>query len=791
MKIHAISTINPIKLNKTNNVGFGRRLKEQEKPEYSKAIHDALDYLDVKNLSMIVHGSSFPSDKRDTAIGSPYSKGADKFVDFLKLNGFNAVQLGPGGTIDKKDNSPYISKVFAKNELFIDLEPLKTKKYANILSDKTYNELTTQNKGSKDKNYNYTNFNKAFNNYDKAMHEAYGTFMSKVEAKDKDALKLNKEFNAFKKENKNWVENDGLYKVLVKENGSEDFEKWNETDKNLPQNLKAGDTKAKARHAEIMKKHGKEIDENSFVQFIADKQLKESNQKRKSIGVNYIGDLLVGFNQSDVWANQGAFLKGWKLGCPYGGAGNGPQTWGIPVLDPKKMFEKDGSLGESGKLLKEKIAYSLKNYDNVRIDHALGLVDPYIYKEDTVVKDSNGAVRRDRLVANNVSYMHDVDPEGNFKKVLSKIVLPTFKEYGVDKNEAVWEDLCSPTNTFNDIYHGQEHLPGITQTEWRRAENSPRENWALVGSHDSTPASEMIQKDWVKNSDSWNVDYLSGYLNPDPIKGKERGEYREKIANSPQERVKAKFTELFRSSKNLQMMFVDFFGINKTYNRGGQDHPDNWKLRVDNDYEDDYYRALQDKNSYALNMPEILSQAVKAKAEMEVAKNPNKADSLRKDLTNKLSPLISTLDKYTEVLKEKEDIPERNFASESKKNKGEGISENSNNGIGEVEANKNKKDTASEVKADSAEKKVEAAVTNPIEKSGEIKSDKLSGKKTKGFNNNTTASVLGAAVVATIVLNIVNKVKNKIKEKKQAKILAQMEAAQVQQQSQQLQKVSV
>ena len=62
----------------------------------------------------------------------------------------------------------------------------------------------------------------------------------------------------------------------------------------------------------------------------------------------------------------------------------------------------------------------------MRIDHALGLVDPYIYKENTVFRSANGAVNRDRLWANNVSNMHDIDPDGNFKKVLNKIVLPIY-----------------------------------------------------------------------------------------------------------------------------------------------------------------------------------------------------------------------------------------------------------------------------------------------------------------------------------------------------------------------------
>lgn len=658
MKVTAIK--NPIVPKRANSVSFERKLREEEKPEYTHAIKDALDYLGVKNMSMIIHGSSFPSDKRDTSIGSPYSKGADKFVDFIKMNGFNSVQLGPGGSIGKKDPSPYISKVFAKNEMFIDLEPLKTAKYGKILSDETYNQLTTKNKESKDKNYNYTDFNKAFSNYDVAMKEAYSTFKTKLASNDKSAVKLNKEFNKFKEDNKSWVENDGLFKVLTKVNGSDDFEKWNETDKNLPQNLKAGDKNAQARYKDIMAKHGEEVEQNTFTQFIADKQLKDNTKHRKEIGFNYIGDLLVGFNQSDVWSNQGAFLKGWKLGCPFGGVDNSPQTWGIPVLDPKKLLNKDGSLGESGKLLKEKVSYSLKNYDNVRIDHALGLVDPYIYKEDTVHKSPNGAVQRDRLWANNVSYMHDIDPDGNFKQVLNKIVLPTFKEFGVDKNEAVWEDLGSSTPAFDWVYHQQENLPGITQTLWSRAENAPRkDNWSLVVSHDFEPASEMVQKDWVRNSDAWNVDYLSGYLNPDPATSYERQKYKEEISNSKQSRVTSKFTELFRGTNNLQIMFSDFLGINKTYNVGGQDSKDNWKLRVDNDFEDDYYRALQDKNSYALNMPEILGQAVRAKKGMAVAKvsgDPYKANQMRNELDEKLNPLLGKLDSFSEILKEKEEI---------------------------------------------------------------------------------------------------------------------------------------
>ena len=112
MKVTAIK--NPIVPKRANSVSFERKLREEEKPENTHAIKDALDYLGVKNMSMIIHGSSFPSEKRDTSIGSPYSKGADKFVDFIKMNGFNSVQLGPGGSIGKKDHLHIFQKYLPK-----------------------------------------------------------------------------------------------------------------------------------------------------------------------------------------------------------------------------------------------------------------------------------------------------------------------------------------------------------------------------------------------------------------------------------------------------------------------------------------------------------------------------------------------------------------------------------------------------------------------------------------------------------------------------------------------------
>lgn len=124
--------------------------------------------------------------------------------------------------------------------------------------------------------------------------------------------------------------------------------------------------------------------------------------------------------------------------------------------------------------------------------------------------------------------MPDVDPNRNYEQVLSRIILPTLEEKGIDKNYPVWEDLCTDTPVFNRIYHEQNKLPGITQLEYMRAEESQDpDDWGLVGSHDSDPATEMIKKDWVKSHKAWNIFYLAGFLNSDP----KRAQYRDSFAN--------------------------------------------------------------------------------------------------------------------------------------------------------------------------------------------------------------------------------------------------------------------
>lgn len=628
---------------------FGRKLRKDEEQDYREnALQPAFDYLGTEEVAMIVHGTSYPEKAQDLGVGSPYGKAAAKFIPFEILHGFNSNQLGPIGVIrDAQHISPYKSTVSTRNYLFTDLNDLTTDKYANVLSQSDIDSMIdyTDDNG---KDYAYSDFPEAFSNYKYLMKIANKNFKQKLANNDPMAQKLNEEFVQFKKEKGVDIYPDALFDVLTNEYKTMDFNKWSELDKNLIQELKNQNPKAIDRYKKITTRSKDDFETYIFGQFILDKQIKENTKLRKDLNFKYISDLLVGFSKSDEWSHQDLFLKNWRMGCPNGGE-YGPQLWNIPVLDPKKLFNDDGSLGDAGLYMKKKLDASLDNFENVRIDHALGLIDPYIYDKNSVNGNDFSHFR-----ANNISYMSDIDPDGSYKKVLNKIILPTLAEHGIDKDYPVWEDLCTDTQTFNEIYHEKNHLPGITQLEYMRAENSQDDgDWGLVGSHDSDPATKMIKKDWVKDHDAWNIFYLAGFLNSNPKRAKYRDSFCKQIAENDSDRIKAKFAELFLTCKKIQISFADFFGIDKTYNEGGKENDTNWKLRLNKDYEDSYYKNLSSERPTALNMPEILKIAVQAKADMNALKETQRTGKEPQENNSpEVENILNNLDKYEKILKE-------------------------------------------------------------------------------------------------------------------------------------------
>ena len=205
----------------------------EKKPE--KVLKDALKVLDKKQLSLIIHGSSFPDlNEEDTAYGTYNSQGARSLMDYIS-GLFTSVQLGPNGKLKSCDSSPYTSTIFSGNPLFIDLKQLTTEEWDCILSNDTFYSIVQENPN---KNINKTAFSYAYRRHDDALHEAYKKFL-----KSEVLKKRRKQFEIYKHENSSWLDKDALYQALSVEHGNDYWPLWkSETDKNLcnPKSIEQG-----------------------------------------------------------------------------------------------------------------------------------------------------------------------------------------------------------------------------------------------------------------------------------------------------------------------------------------------------------------------------------------------------------------------------------------------------------------------------------------------------------------------------------------------------------------------
>ena len=264
-------------------------------------IRKALKALGKKNFVFIMHNGSFPAaEGENTGFGTINSNGGKNFLNYAQ-GLFDAIQMGPAGKTKSSDSSPYTGTIFSNNPLFIDLKELTTDKWFKILSEKTFNDIV-ENNPNKDKNR--TSYTYITKRQDEALTEAFNNF-EKLNNKE-----LNKEFEAYKKENDSWLSKDSLYEALSIKNGTDFWPNWKDkTDKNLFNPKTKEEEKAFAKRIEeTSKTYAKEIEKYKFIQFVLNKQNLETKKLADSKGIKMIADRQVAFSDRDCWAYQSLFL---------------------------------------------------------------------------------------------------------------------------------------------------------------------------------------------------------------------------------------------------------------------------------------------------------------------------------------------------------------------------------------------------------------------------------------------------------------------------------------------------
>lgn len=424
---------------KVSNISFTRLLTPLEKIESRVAAKEAKKAIGLDNMAIVTHSVSFPSlPDEDMGVGLlSLNGGARNYINFLYDNGFDAISIEPMGIIRPPLYSPYEGSLLSKKNL-VDLKELTEDKWANILSVSDFKEvvenknyevwLNSKNKAQKvtfDKNqviYDYV-----FQAQKEPLRKAFENFKMKVSAGNSVALKLSAEFEEFKKQNDYFLANDAIYSVLFEKNNCQPFETWQNPlhrvlfdDENLDFDFNQRNEEIKRLEEE----YSSELEFYKFCQFVVNKQQQDFTMyasklsqiryeqdlktileaRQKGIisqakfdylkakldeykvacdGINVIGDKQVGYSDMDIYSNPSFFTKDEFMGAPpnFLKASLG-QDWDFKFIPYEKLFNKDGSLASGGEFLKKTFKKAFKdNPGGLRIDHIIGLIDPWSYQK--------------------------------------------------------------------------------------------------------------------------------------------------------------------------------------------------------------------------------------------------------------------------------------------------------------------------------------------------------------------------------------------------------------------------
>ena len=604
-----------------SNPQFQRKPNATEMKKYTKSVSQGLKILD-KNLGLIVHNSTVPSfPKQNLGIGSLLSKVAQiAFIPFLAANGFKSIQQEPDGIRSSYIASPYNPQSLSKNIFMIPVERLATEEYGALVSEEEIENIIADNNNHKDSNT--VNYKNVAQNYNRVLLKAYFSLIF-----NNKHLELKQEFEKFKAKRIEEFTPNAIYEILSQKNNNENWRIWSQDEQNLyvtPNNKLL---------EKIQKENKRKIDFYTFKQWLVEKEIAKANSRNKDLGVKIVGDSPVAWTPVEEWMNQDLFMENWALGCPPDRFSDNGQRWGFAVLKPETIFNSDGSLGKGGELMKKRYEKMFEaSPGGARIDHIIGLIDPYVYRSDrdNMLGENSGRLYSSPNHPILGKYARTNDKQ--YFEILEKIVFPAAEKYGLTKDDIICEDLGTLTEPVKKVMNDL-NLSGITVTQYNhRGKFAPERNVIMPGSHDNESLIEYTDK--VFNNPQ-NLESKSHKLAEDTSVPQENwGHYKWEIATKKPKFIAASFAELFTSpAKKVQMFFTTFLGIGKTYNKPGTTEGC-WTLRIPENYDDLYWENV--KKGTAPNLPEAIARAIR-----------NRGDAF----ANKHQNLLASLDEFTQILK--------------------------------------------------------------------------------------------------------------------------------------------
>ena len=300
----------------------------------------------MRGSGMLLPVASLPS---KYGIGC-FSKSAYEFVDQCAEAGQKYWQILPLGPTSYGD-SPYQSfSTFAGNPYFIDLETLIQE---GLL---TKEECDACDFGD---NPHYIDYGKIYENRFDLLRKAY----------ERSKFLGRQEYLDFKKANKDWLHNYGLYMAVKNHFHGVSWNQWDE-------DIRTRQPEAVERYED---EFSSEIDFYSYLQYLFQKQWTALKAYANSKGIQIIGDIpiYVAFDSADTWANPELFQftsDGEPIavaGCPPDGFSATGQLWGNPLY----RWDYHEQTGFAWWIRRIRHCFTL--YDIVRVDHFRGFDEYY------------------------------------------------------------------------------------------------------------------------------------------------------------------------------------------------------------------------------------------------------------------------------------------------------------------------------------------------------------------------------------------------------------------------------
>jgi 4-alpha-glucanotransferase len=591
--------------------------------------------LGVDRLVLQVHAASFPMDTdEDLGRGSPYGRGAGRFLAFAARLGFDAIQLGPQGLTERGNPSPYNATIFSRNPLDISLSRLIDQ---GMISNAAVAEICERAQHAA-KRGRYA-----------AAFEACRLLCVEVCARAGDRKRVSAK--RFAEANASWVIPDALYDVLCAEHGAGWWGDWHRTQQGLiDQRLfdpLAGQKQATAeRLAALRARYDRAIEEYALIQALLAEEHQAFRARLASNGLALFGDLQIGISARDMWVWKSLFRDDYLMGAPPSRTNPEGQPWGYGAYDPEQF----GTMEMPGPVLQfvnTWMGKMLSECDGIRIDHPHGWVDPWVYRSDD--PDAHNAVRygarlfsspdepaHPRLRAFAIPCSNQIDgsvmpyADGRVISLTESqvaryaLLFDSIVRQALARGCAVQDIACEVLSTlpypiqcvldrhglgrFRVVQKMQLHNP----SDVYRIEHAHPEDWVMLGTHD-TAGIWQLAEDWCGGPEAME---WGRYLAPQLVSEERQAQFAADCAARPGHLVHALFAALLASrARHVLVFFPDLLGMTERYNQPGVINEDNWMLRIPADFEQRYSeRCLLGE---ALDIRKCLELALEGRSKLQ------------------------------------------------------------------------------------------------------------------------------------------------------------------------------